>query len=273
MAFKSLLVYLDNDLKCADRVTTAASLSHCLNAHLAGVYIMQTIELYAYHQTYIPMGAYESMLALANEKRDLAKTEFTKTMTAENINAEFRTTEGRFINTLDVQSRYADLLVLPQRLVGDSDFSPEFNIADILLSVACPMLVLPESDGQPSLTRLPQRVMIAWDGSRESARALRDALPLLAETKNVDVVSVSSNETEATDIALHIARHGIETQVHLVEGSSNDAGETLINQAMYLNSELIIMGAYGHSRMREQILGGTTRHMLENSQLPLLFSH
>ena len=273
MAIKSLLVYLDNDENCAKRITTAASLSNCLDAHLAGIYFTRMLQLYAYPHAYVPVGAYESMEAQAEEKRDQAKSEFTSKTNAENVDGEFRTATSPFINSLDIQSRYADLLILPQRNIGESDFNPHFNLSEILFSVACPVLVLPDAKEQAFLTRLPHRVMVAWDGSRECARALNGAFPLLADVKHVDVVSVSSDETEATDIALHIARHGIEAKVHLVEGSSFDAGDTLIKQAMYLNSELIVMGAYGHSRIREKILGGTTRHMLDHAQSPILFSH
>ena len=96
---------------------------------------------------------------------------------------------------------------------------------------------------------------------------------MLNQVKKIDVLSVNHGDDEAKDIATHLNRHGIETEVHAVEEHLLDTGSVLLNQAFALESQLIIMGAYGHSRIRELMLGGATRHVLENVQLPVLFSH
>jgi nucleotide-binding universal stress UspA family protein len=99
------------------------------------------------------------------------------------------------------------------------------------------------------------------------------AMPMLSQVKKIDVVSVNSEDEGAREIAQHIARHGIEAKVHSVKDNQVDIGSILLDQAAGLDSQMIIMGAYGHSRIRELMLGGTTRHILEHVELPVLFSH
>ena len=132
------------------------------------------------------------------------------------------------------------------------------------------MLLLP--DGKPPVLP-PETALLAWNGERECARALKAAMPLLSKVKNIDVVSINREGDDAKAIALHINRHGFKTNVHVLEDSHLDNGDILLRQADELNSQMIIMGAYGHSRIRELMLGGTTRHVLEQAELPVLFSH
>jgi len=96
---------------------------------------------------------------------------------------------------------------------------------------------------------------------------------MLSEVEKIDVVAITTEQAEATAIAQHINRHGFAAEVHLLEGSHSEEGKILLEQAEALDSQMIVMGAYGHSRIRELMLGGTTRHVLEHTSLPVLFSH
>lgn len=271
MNIKDILVYLDNDKDCAFRIQAAVQLSQFYNAHLTGLYVMRTMNVHPYPYTYLPASAFESFLADANEKKDEAREVFTQKINANGVNGEFRSSDGNLVDTLHINSRYVDLLLIPGSYSSETDINLQYLVSDALMGSTCPVMVLPEA--QSLLSQPPQRVMLGWDGSQECSRALRLALPMLEDVESVDVVSISSNEAEAEDIALHITRHGINATVHFVEGSNSDAGRILLEQAEALKSELIVMGAYGHSRLREQILGGATQYMIEHSHLPVLFAH
>ncbi len=271
MTIKDILIYLDNDTNCADRITATAKLCNQLGAHLAGLYCHRVLKVHPYPYAYLPSSAFETMDENARQQKGEVEALFKENSAAKGISGEFRIVNDLLSNALSIQSRYADLLVVPGRYGKKTDLNHDFQLAEILPISACPVLALPED--LPAPTRLPKRVLVAWNGSHESARALRLALPIMSQAEQVDLVSVASNETEANDIAKHITHHGIKVNVHPVEGSSFNAGKTLLNQAMTLKSEMIVMGAYGHSRFREQVLGGATEYMLGHANLPVLFSH
>lgn len=271
MAIKDVLVYLDNDTNCANRITATAKLCSKLDAHLAGLYSYRMLKVSPYPYAYMPNSAFDTMNDTAEQLENEAKALFADNTDAEDIAGEFRTVKDHLSDALSIQSRYADLIVVPGRYGKDSNLNHDFQLAEILSVSACPVLVLPEDE--PAPTQLPKRVLVAWNGSHESARVLSQALPILSQAEQVDLVSVSSNKEEAADIAKHLARHGIQANIHPVEGSNFNAGETLLNQAMTLESELVVMGAYGHSRLRQRLLGGATEFMLGHANLPVLFSH
>src|SRR5262249_37066669 len=120
------------------------------------------------------------------------------------------------------------------------------------------------------------RVMVCWDGSRPAARAVADAMPLLTRAGQVDVViveQVKSDEMPGADVAAHLARHGLKVTVERVARGDVDVKDALLNYAADSAADMIVMGGYGHSRMREFILGGVTRGMLASMTVPTLMSH
>jgi nucleotide-binding universal stress UspA family protein len=121
------------------------------------------------------------------------------------------------------------------------------------------------------------RVMVCWDGSRNAARAVADAMPLLKKAKLIDVVTVDSrerrNDIAGVEITEHLARHGIMVELKPIVASDSDVASAILSYAADASIDLIIMGGYGHSRLREFILGGATRGMLEAMTVPTLMAH
>jgi len=268
MAIKDVLVYVDNDKACGNRVLTAAHLSAHFGAHLSGLYVSRNMSIPAYPSEYISAAAYEIIEEQSVEQRESAKLIFTRNSTAADIAGEFRAVEGNVADKLSVQSRYADLLLVASQQDDESNLNIYYQLGSVLVSSACPVLVLPDSK---PVTLPPERAMVGWDGSRECAAALRAALPMLAQVEKIDVVSISSDDAEATAITTHINRHGIIAETHLIDNSKSGVGQALLEQAAELRSQLLVMGAYGHSRLRELVLGGATKYILEHAQLPVLF--
>jgi nucleotide-binding universal stress UspA family protein len=123
-----------------------------------------------------------------------------------------------------------------------------------------------------------ERVLIAWNGSREATRAAHDALPLLKRATKVTVLSIdpdhdSQRRVPSADITLHLARHGVAAEADSTVALDIAVGDVLLSRAADLGADLIVMGGYGHSRVREMVLGGATRHLLQHMTVPVLMSH
>jgi nucleotide-binding universal stress UspA family protein len=151
----------------------------------------------------------------------------------------------------------------------------ELIIEAALFESGRPVLVVPyiQSGGLKL-----DRVMVAWDGSRNAARAIADALPLLARAKAVEVVVVAgepgkSDELPGADIAHHLARHGLKVNLQKIVSPEVDIPNTLLSHAADAGTDFIVMGGYGHSRLREFVLGGATRGILASMTVPVLMSH
>jgi nucleotide-binding universal stress UspA family protein len=138
-----------------------------------------------------------------------------------------------------------------------------------------PMLVVPYI--QRNGLRL-DRVLLCWDGSRSAARAAADALPFLRRAKVVEVVTVASepaksDEMPGADIAQHLARHGVTVELKRIVTAETDVASTILSHAADSSADFLVMGGYGHSRLREFILGGVTREILASMTIPVLMSH
>ena len=122
------------------------------------------------------------------------------------------------------------------------------------------------------------RVMVCWDASRTAARAIADALPLLARAKAIDVVMIASERPKSddipgADIGQHLARHGLKVEVKRIVATDGDVASTILSHAADTSADFIVMGGYGHSRLREFVLGGATRGILSAMTVPVLMSH
>lgn len=202
-------------------------------------------------------------------------------LSREDISWEVRVEETDFSDparTLARQARYADLLLV-QSPAGDTKGAASAH--------ACFNAMLFES-GRPILT-IPanhpisppfRRAMLAWNASREATRALHDALSLLPAGGCIDVVMVdhrygndAKGREPGADVALHLARRDVRAEIFAVPAAGRLVSEALMRHALESDAQLLIAGGYGHSRLREWMLGGTTRELFESSRIPLLFSH
>ena len=148
---------------------------------------------------------------------------------------------------------------------------------EVLLACGRPVLFVPYAG---RFAQVGKRVLIAWNASREAARAVGDALPLLARADTVDVVAFDPDSTASdhgevpgADIGLFLARHGVKVSVARQSGTGIDVGAQILSRAADNGSDLIVMGGYGHARLREFVLGGATRTLLESMTVLVLMSH
>jgi nucleotide-binding universal stress UspA family protein len=202
---------------------------------------------------------------------------FDKLAKAEGISAEARVLTGSLAGSAEVFGQLArrfDLAVVaqadPNQLAAE-----DLIIEAALFSSGRPVIVVPYI--QKDMLKL-DRVVVCWDGSRAAARAIGDAMAFLERAQRVEVLIVASDrpksdETPGADIGQHLARRGIKVEVKRVQRAYVDVANTILSHAADSSADFIVMGGYGHSRLREFILGGVTRNMLQSMTVPVLMSH
>jgi nucleotide-binding universal stress UspA family protein len=193
--------------------------------------------------------------------------------------AEWRAEKGPHIDPTGVvieHSRSADLIVAGQT-DPDWESSPLRDVAEHLaLESGRPVLVVPYVGRYPEIGR---NVVIAWKAGREAARAVFDALPILKQAEQVQILEIDEggggrNGTSAdTSIAVALARHGIKPAVRTSVAGEISVGDEILSRLADMGADLLVMGAYGHSRMRELVFGGVTRHIARHMTVPTLFAH
>lgn len=171
-------------------------------------------------------------------------------------------------------ARLHDLAIVP---LPNSDALGSSYLQSVLFGTGRPTLLLPSGAGKKNLQSL-DRIVIAWDYSREATRAMADALPLLTRARQVHVLSVLGEKGLRTtcvkgDLEKYLTAHAVKFAVEQIAIKQEGIGECLMSHALERNADLLVMGAYGHSRLHEFILGGATRAVLSDPQLPTLVSH
>jgi nucleotide-binding universal stress UspA family protein len=283
MAYKDLLVVLDSDPQSCARLLLAIGLAERFDAHLVGLYVpgdaMPPGRL-DYFNSGAPLfgSLYRDVEAKIREETDRARSLFDDIISRKSLSYEWRGETGFPTDVTARHARYADLVILGQ--IDPEDGQAAFSRArpeDVALLTGGPILVVPYAG---TFAEMGRRVLVGWDGSRESKRAINDAMPLLAAASSVTVISVDPKQAEdghgeisGADIALHLARHGVTARVESTVSAGIGVGNTLLSRASDLQVDLLVMGAYGHSRMREVLLGGATRTVLASTTLPVLMAH
>ncbi|HXH02718.1 MAG TPA: universal stress protein [Candidatus Competibacteraceae bacterium] len=277
MGLKDILVHVDGGQANASRVRLALELAGRFQAHLSGLYVIPRWTIPPYVGLTIDPSIIQAQEEAARTQAKQTEEQFRAAADQVGIAAEWRALEGEPAPLLVQQARYADLVILGQAN-PDDPASPDFMLAEeVILQAGRPVLVVPYI-GAPA--QFGQRVLVAWNASRESTRAVNDALPLLAAAQKVDVVVCNAAGTAAAnaghiaaDISLHLARHGVTVESHHLKAEDIEVGDMLLSRAADLGADLIVMGAYGHSRWRELVLGGATRHILKHMTVPVLMAH
>jgi len=284
MGFKDMLVTADAGAAARSRVELAAALAERCGAHLIGLHtamqpLSPTIGRYfEYFGRSSLDPPYREFADRLNEWEEASRTLFGQIVDGRPFASEWRTSTGYPSETAALHGRYVSLIVLGQLDPHDAEGAlyrpfPE----EVALAVGRPVLVVPYAG---TFAEVGQRVLIAWDGSRTATRAVNDAMPLLVAAETVTVLCVDPDqdrrahgEVPGSDIAVHLARHGVKARVETTISGGIGVGNTLLSSAADSGADLLVMGAYGHARIRELLLGGATRTILESMTLPVLMSH
>jgi nucleotide-binding universal stress UspA family protein len=280
MAYRDLLVQIDDTKACAKRIEAAVGLAASHGAHLTGVYVISEASPASFAQGYLPPDLLTTLQQELQARAEAALARFAKVAERNQITFETRVDRVLYTEVADAlatNARYADLVILGQIDPDDPIAGPRYLPEQVIIGSGRPALVIPYIGAAATLG---ERVVIAWDASREAARAVNDALPLLERAKAVSVVTINPRqdpfghgEEPGADIGLHLARHDIKIEVERIVSRDIDVANTILSQIANEGADLLIMGAYGHSRMREYVLGGVTRTILAEMTVPVLMSH
>ena len=275
MAIKDLVVHIDNSQACEKRLQAAIQLAQRHEAHLTGLYVMRPLADFMMYPVEPVSGHVRDVIQKPLlEAKDKARGMFEAATDRAGLAAEWREAEGAAAKVLNLSARHADLVVLGQYNPADQADHSEGLAGRILLGSGRPCLVVPYIGVQKTLGK---RVLVAWDGSREAARAVNDALPVLQDANIVSILAVDPPHRDdaipCADVSLHLARHGVKAEAMSRTASDIDAGTLFLSHAVDLDTDLLVMGAYGHSRLSEMMMGGATKTILNQMTVPVLMSH
>ena len=275
MTYRTILLHLANDASYKARIAAATDLAGRFKAHVVALYVATPVSMPAAIEG---RGASATFIAeataIAHEKAETIRGECAAACDGANISWEWRVAEGDHLDLLAAQAPYADLAIVSHSKTELIEDRVVFHVPEHLpLVVGCPVVVLPtEGFGRP----VGRHVMIAWKPCTEAARAVNLALPLLHDAEKVTAFSVATEEQDkgpAESLAAFLKRHGIEATVVADSSGTQYIGEAILARANEIGADAMVMGAYGHSRLREMVLGGVTRHVLLNAKIPMLLAH
>jgi nucleotide-binding universal stress UspA family protein len=249
------------------------------DAQITGLFVVPDYVVPSYVEAQISVDLITDVTEKALARAGETLSGYQKLADEAGVKMEAQVMEGQVIPILREHTKYADLLMLGQDQPEDPD-NASYGLADALLfEGACPCIVVPHSG---KLSTPGKRVLLTWNASRESARAMREALPLLQRAETVVVLSSEPDGSDsdtarghphAEALTHYLESHGVESVSSGIADVDASASDAIIGQAAEMNADLIVMGAYGHARLREIILGGVTRDMLKRAQVPLFLAH
>lgn len=280
MPFKNILLHMDPSERCKERMAVAGRFAAIHDGTLTGLYVIPEpfYPMYA-EASYFPEDLLDTLETEEKENCKTAKQEFEAFTKTQNIRGEWHEEQGHLATVVCKHARYADLTILGQGSVEDPKNYPDpFLAEDVVMQSGRPVLIIPNTGH----FEMPgKRVLISWNGSREAVRAVNDAMPILQAADKVTVLVVNPEkpasgdhgDIPSADIAHYLARHGVKAEAASTKTDQSDVGEIILARAFDVDADLIVAGAYGHSRTKEWILGGVTKTLIHETTVPAFLSH
>lgn len=275
---KDLLVHVDEAPDAMARVDYAVRLAAAYDAHLTALHAPTEGTVPGFVMAEIPPDILAEVGARRREAGGRLREQVEAVARRHGRGIEYREIEsGSAADALPMHARYADLAIVGQGRHENDRGSPGAGVhADSVASGSGRAALCVPSYGV--FAAPPRSIVVAWNGSREAARALDQAMALLRRAERVTVLSVTQPERlpsrlYGADIATHLARHGVRAETSTTLAPDGDIGTELLSRAADLGADMIVMGCYGHSRLRERVLGGATRTILEQMTAPVLLAH
>jgi len=278
MALKDIIVPIDTTDAGKSRVEAAIAIASAHDAHVSGVAVLYRPYIPPHAEVEISAEILEMRQKALRESAEEAGAMFQARMDQAGCSSEWRIVEGDPIDVLSEQARYGDLLIVSQNPSAGDLLPGGHEMPDrVILSAGRPVLVVPYIYKEGPIGKHP---LVAWDAGRMAARAVHDAMPILKKADNVTIM-VANPEAGAdghgdlpgADLATHLARHGVNATADHTVSPDMAIGELLLSRVADDSADMLVLGAYGHARWRELVLGGVTAHILEHMTVPVLMSH
>lgn len=280
---KDVLVHLDGTPQDEERLQHAEAIASLSQAHVTGLFTNPLPDMPMVAPMDAGAGVAEVLVTLEDEARrsgDTVQQRLTERFAGLGVPSEVRRMDevpGGLPDRAAAEARWADLFVA-SRPYDDKGAGQWVNLFEaVLFEGGRGILVVPPNRRPADAIR---RVLVCWRNTREAARAVAEASPIIAKAVRTVVLVVDpepardgGRDAPAADIAKHLDRLGTSVEVSVVESQGREVSEVILEQARRMSADLIVMGGYGHSRAREWMLGGSTRDMLSSSDVPILMAH
>ncbi|MEM9501378.1 MAG: universal stress protein [Pseudomonadota bacterium] len=270
---KSLLLHIDGDSCMEARMQVALDIARATGAHIT---CLQAVSF----EVFAPGDFYGSALAAAmpkiKEAAEQLRAKIEKDLSNEDVSWEWQFLYGMAEHRLLEQSALHDLIIVGPNDIGEEGPGASRMVGELVLKAPVPVLVVPKSTKRLDVNA---PMLVAWNGSSEACVALRAAAPLLACASKVFLASVAEESDKqrfdfpAVDGAQYLSRYGIDAEIVEVPRGKAKISDTLFSAAQMRDCSMMVMGAYGHSRLSEMLLGGVTRRSLSDPQLPIFLAH
>ncbi|HEX2942234.1 MAG TPA: universal stress protein [Rhodopila sp.] len=286
MGLRDLVVLLDGSPRDEAKLKLAVTLARRHDAHLTG---LCPLELLFPADMSFALGGYPDLWAMpefarqmegqARAKGEVIEANFREVLRREGIPGNWEFEPGPLVATVAARAQTTDLMIVGQANPDDSPPAVARNlIEDVLMTAGRPLLLVPFAG---RFEQIGQNVLVGWTHTRESARAVHDALPVIEPQAQVTVLTVETSghtsdvgTVPAADIAEHLSRHGVRASAaRTVVSDGLSPADALLDYASDCGADLLVVGGYGHSRTRQMILGGVTRDILRHMTVPVLMSH
>ncbi len=280
MGWKNLLVQIDGGRADGKRIDVAIALAQRFDAHLAGLFVIAEPMVPGFAVAQMPADLRQVQIARRRKHAETAAEGFRTALTRAGLSGDCRidiAPEPDLARVVALHARHVDSIIVGQ---PDPEAPPPggpWLVGDVALACGRPVLAVPYIGAGPTFG---ERMMVAWDGSREAARAVNDALPLLRRAAKVFVVAVNPptapdqpGRLAGIDIARHLSRHGINVEAKALAVRDIGIGDALLSHIADLGADMLVMGAYGHTRFQQSLFGGVTRLIQKSMTVPVLLSH
>lgn len=280
MSMSNILVHVDDTERCKERIAVAAGLAQRFGAHVTGLYVVPDPEVPLYIAgAYVPKEWFSEQMERATAGAEAGEKMFREAVESAGAQSEWRREQGALSDIVARHGRYADMVVVGKGDAGDLERFPHPELAaDVVMTCGRPVLVIPNAG---HFKGIGQRVLVCWNAGREATRAVNDALPVLKKADHVTVLAVNPGsssggdhgEIPCADIAQHLARHQVKAEAASAVARDIEIADLILARASDLGADMIVSGAYGHSRTREWVFGGVTESLMRNATVPYLLSH
>ncbi len=279
MTYRSIFVHVDDAQPCEHRLEIAARLARTYPAQLLGAYLVPSGTVTPFTSAMLPDEVVQRRLRESADLQQAAEARFGAAVAGSAVSSVlWHAPSGNPLEAAILYARYADLAVIGQPARDEPNVAFATELANaVVMGSGRPVLFVPYAG---TFNTVGERIMIAWKDSRESARAVADALPFLKDAKKVFAVAVTPDADDSLrdlladkQVAAFLRRHEVDATVRRIAAPDIDAGELLLSQAADFGADMIVMGAYSRPRLTELVWGGVTRVMLSSMTVPVLMSH
>ncbi len=279
MAYKNILVHLSENRASENAVEAALSLAQNHGSRVVGLFAGLPYDMPQYVSAQLPSEVVDAYRQNTQEQANKLIKVFEKRCSDVDVKCDARIGDWNDLieRVICTHARYADLVIIGQ---PDPEIDGGYtrDAADyIVLNAGAPVLLVPT---RTATHGFGGSVLVAWDGSANAARAIRDAMPMLEKAEKVKVLAVDPKpgkhglgDLPGADIAHHLALHGVVAEAEHMPSAGVDVGDVLLNEAANMGADLIVSGGYGHSRLGELFLGGVTDTLMKEMTVPVLMSH